>query len=324
MSFLETRRVPVPILVDTDLGSDCDDAGALAVLHALADAGEAEIAACLYSSGRNRYGPGCLAAINAYYGRPDVPIGTAAESDLGDPRNDFLEPIATNRALYGHGASERGEFPSLLTVYRRVLAALPDGSARIVSIGHTRGLHDLLFSGPDGESPLSGHELIRRKVDVWVAMGGSFPVEEKAGWNFGRNGAAAYSASLVEGWPTPIVFSGYEIGLPLRTGPGLRETPPGNPVRESYRLWENALETGRSSWDQTAILCAVRGAGEYWSLRRGRCRVDAGGRTQWGDAPDGPHAHLVPKMASESLCREIEELMCRPPRLRAGTTGPAR
>ena len=34
---------PVGVLLDTDLGPDADDAGALAVLHALADRGEAEI-----------------------------------------------------------------------------------------------------------------------------------------------------------------------------------------------------------------------------------------------------------------------------------------
>ena len=36
---------PVPIIFDTDMDNECDDAGALAVLHALADEGEAEILA---------------------------------------------------------------------------------------------------------------------------------------------------------------------------------------------------------------------------------------------------------------------------------------
>src|SRR5690606_29052446 len=34
---------PVRVIFDTDLGPDADDAGALALLHALADRGEAEI-----------------------------------------------------------------------------------------------------------------------------------------------------------------------------------------------------------------------------------------------------------------------------------------
>ena len=36
---------PVKILFETDMANDCDDAGALAVLNALADRGEAEILA---------------------------------------------------------------------------------------------------------------------------------------------------------------------------------------------------------------------------------------------------------------------------------------
>lgn len=35
----------VKILFDTDIGCDCDDAGALALLHRLCDRGEAELLA---------------------------------------------------------------------------------------------------------------------------------------------------------------------------------------------------------------------------------------------------------------------------------------
>ena len=34
---------PVPIILDTDIGPDCDDAGAMSVLHALTNNNEAEI-----------------------------------------------------------------------------------------------------------------------------------------------------------------------------------------------------------------------------------------------------------------------------------------
>ena len=41
---------PARIILDVDLAEDVDDAGALAVLHALADRGEAEILGILVSS----------------------------------------------------------------------------------------------------------------------------------------------------------------------------------------------------------------------------------------------------------------------------------
>ena len=55
-----TRNQPVMIIFDTDMGSDCDDAGALALLHAYADMGRARIISTVYSSGKVPYGAGVI------------------------------------------------------------------------------------------------------------------------------------------------------------------------------------------------------------------------------------------------------------------------
>src|SRR5678816_3518400 len=65
---------PVRIFFDTDMDTDCDDAGAMAVLHALADRGECQILATVVSVRHPGAAP-TVAAINAYYGRADLPIG---------------------------------------------------------------------------------------------------------------------------------------------------------------------------------------------------------------------------------------------------------
>src|SRR5437763_13051177 len=86
----EPRRA-VPIIFDTDIGPDVDDAGAAAVLNALADNGEARILAmCACTSGE--WGAPCLDAINTYYGRPDIPIGTIKSEG-------FLPESAYNRQV---------------------------------------------------------------------------------------------------------------------------------------------------------------------------------------------------------------------------------
>jgi len=304
---------PANIILDTDLGSDCDDAGALAVLHALANRGEANILACIFSSEKNPFGPGCLDAINHYYGRGDIPIGASQGAEVGDPRNDFLEPIATNHARYRHKVTTASDVPDLVAVYRQALASADDHSVRIVSIGHLKGLHSLLSSTACGASPLPGRALIEKKVVEWVAMAGEFPVEAKPGWNLSALGAARYSSSVIAHWPTPIVFSGYEIGLPLVTGPSLSATPEQNPVREAYRLWDNALHNGRASWDQTAVLYAVRGLRDYWETQKGVCRVDAAGRTSWINAVAGNHSYLVARAATAAMTTLIGGLMAEPP-----------
>ena len=67
----------VKIILDTDMASDCDDAGALAVLNVLADRGEAKILAVV-TNGKDLSNASAAAVdvINTYYGRPNIPIGT--------------------------------------------------------------------------------------------------------------------------------------------------------------------------------------------------------------------------------------------------------
>ena len=64
----------VKIIFDTDIHTDCDDAGAMAVLHALADRGECEILAMMCST-KDPFSAPVIDVINTYYGRPDIPIG---------------------------------------------------------------------------------------------------------------------------------------------------------------------------------------------------------------------------------------------------------
>ena len=66
---------PVKIIFDSDMGPDYDDVGALTILHAFADSGEAEILATMASNQYELVAP-CLEVINTYYDRPSIPIGS--------------------------------------------------------------------------------------------------------------------------------------------------------------------------------------------------------------------------------------------------------
>ena len=61
-------------ILDTDMGSDCDDAGALALLHQLSKQGKAEILAVTHCASE-RTGAVSIKALNDWYGKPDIPIG---------------------------------------------------------------------------------------------------------------------------------------------------------------------------------------------------------------------------------------------------------
>lgn len=299
---------PAQILLDTDMATDCDDAGALAVLHALADSGEAEIRAVVVNN-KDAASAGAVGAINAFYGRGDIPLGIYQGDAVGITAGHFVQTLAADARLYGHEVRSRADIPSATSVYRKTLASLGDGLGVIVSIGHLNNLLDLLGSGPDVHSPLSGPELVRKKVAHIVMMGGDYPSGREH--NFFARGSEAVTAAVLGTWPTPILFSGYTLGLAVMTGPKLAALPDNHPVRRAYALHgTQPLKNGRPSWDQTAVLAAVRGPAPFWNLGpAGRNHVDPDGSNRWEADPRASHAYLVENSPPANAAAEIEVLM---------------
>jgi hypothetical protein len=113
------------------------------------------------------------------------------------------------------------------------------------------------------------------------------------------------------------LFSGFEIGEKVKTGLRLiKEGDPGSPVRHVFAISipkDKEDKDGRMSWDQTAVLVAVRGASPFYDTQRGRFLTRPDGSNGWQDDPNGPHTRLVQKMAPDSVAREIETLMMHRP-----------
>jgi len=300
------EQAPVPILFDTDFGPDYDDVGALAVLHALADSGEARILATVASTNYPLVGP-AIDVVNTYYGHSDLPIGVAGEGGLS--MGAWQHWPDTLVARFPHDL-DPGEAPAAVEVYRSILSEQPNSSVTVVTVGFLTNLMHLLQSGPDSLSPLNGRELVEQKVARLVTMGGRFP--EGREFNLHRDSVA--TQYVVDHWPTPILFSGFEIGWEILTGKELvAKRGPDNPVREAYRIAMAMSEEdaeGRKSWDQTAVLVAVRGAAPYFGTEPGRILVDSTGYNRW-ESGDGPHMHLTKKMSFDSVEQVIEGLMMR-------------
>ena len=305
---------PVAIIFDTDIESDVDDVGAAAVLHALADRGEAEILA-MGVSAKHKWSAPCLDALNTYYGRPDIPIGIVKGPGV-EVGSKYAEKIART---FPHELRPGDETPDAALLYRKILARRPDQSVVLVSVGFLTNLKNLLLSGPDGMSPLSGKELVRRKVKTLVSMSCGFP--DGRYWNVFKDPVSAKTA--IENWPTPIVFTGAEIGSEIFTGPALISTPPTNPVRRSYELYNDL--SPRPSWDQTAVLYAVRGLGDFWDLSAaGRVTVREDGFNSWKTDPAGRHYHLIKKKDPREVAAAVEALMVAPARGRENEFGSVR
>jgi hypothetical protein len=71
---------------------------------------------------------------------------------------------------------------------------------------------------------------------------------------------------------------------------------------------------GRSAWDETAVLIAVRGAERYFNVSRGRySMVGTDGTNEWAPMEDGPHLRVTEKVPKAEVGRVIDELICRKP-----------
>ncbi|MBQ7300038.1 MAG: nucleoside hydrolase [Clostridia bacterium] len=240
------------IIFDTDLGGDCDDVGAAAVLCNLARAGEAKIVAATYCIG-NPWGGWFLKYELDFFGFGDVPVGVLKDEGF------MWEP---NYAKYSRPYCERmniatPEMDDAVRVLRRALAE--NGGVRditLVAVGPLRNIANLLASEPDDISPLTGYELIEQNVSEFVTMLGNFTSADAVEWNVLMDIPSA--RRCVADMPTTVVFSPWEAGGHIITGQRLGEVPEDHPVRAAYTLYADGKHHTRMSWDLVTVYCAVR------------------------------------------------------------------
>lgn len=298
------------IILDTDFGNDCDDTGALAILHQMAYLGEAEILATMYPM-NDEWGAAAIDAINTYYGKPNIPVGTYKGNYVYKGKhNDFYN---SRLAAFPNDLKTGRNAPDAVMLYRKILSSRPDKSVTIVVVGPQRLLADLLLSKPDSISKLDGTALVKKKVKQLCSMGAEYPKGDE--WNIKI--CPDGSKLVAEKWPTPIIYAGFEIGKPIMTGERLiTETPETNPVRIAFET--NPMvdsKKNRHSWDQTAVLFAVRGLRDYWTMGTGEIQIADDGKNTW--TPDGKSRHyLIAKKPATEMKKIIEDMMVAPPKLK--------
>lgn len=313
--FMSKASTPVKIIFDSDMGPDYDDVGAITVLHALAAKGECEIIATMASDGYKFIAP-TIEVFNRYFGKPDIPIGIppieAPSFTCNNNWNDsvvfkYLPMIKTN-----------SDYKPAVEVYRKVLSEQPDNSVVIVTVGFLSNLEVLLKSGADQFSNLDGRALVAKKVKKWVAMAGAFP----GGSEFNINQHASASCYAINNWPTQILFSGVEIGNKILTGNKLsKQGSKSSPVRWVYTYclstYENKVSEKRNSWDQTAVLCAVRDPEKYfYVIQNGTFVCNQDGTNTWNPHKNSNHSFLVHKFSYSYVEEIIDDLMLFEPKLK--------
>ena len=295
------REQPIALLFGTDWWTDCDDAAALALLLKAHKCSLIDLKAVGVSSVM-RYSAASVKAVCEEQGLGHIPIGLNKSAERKGLFCLYQKKLA---ARCGSGFTN-ADCPEAYKLYRRVLSSLP-GKAVLVDVGFPTIIAELLASGPDEYSGLTGGQLVASKASEIVVMGGRW--DKKAGreYNFcayKRNREAA--AYLCERCPVPLTFLGYEAGKSVITGgktvPGLTGT--------AYAA--HFSPKGRPSWDPMTALYAIVGDAGNAGYRRvyGAASVDPKtGKNSFAVCDGGTHSYLVKEKEDRFYKEQIDELL---------------
>ncbi len=301
------------IIFDTDFGGDADDLGALAMLNHFQNRGECELLAVMCWN-TELYSVAAVSAVNGFYGNSDIPVGTRKASREYVPWNH--SKVIADQFSY---TTDVERAPESTGLYRKLLAGADKSEVVIVTVGPLANIMNLIDSGPDEHSSLTGKALIDEKVKEFVIMGGQFPFGPKE-WNFdgAMPGVTKY---VIENIDVPIVFSGYEVGVDIKSGEVFNELPENNPLYQGFLHFSEHSPWLKDQWqgkiydnatyDQTAVLYAVRGGlGEYWEqVKDGECVPDSVGGNSWIESHGSNQSYLKLLKSNEEMAQLIEGFM---------------
>ena len=289
------------IILDCDMGSSTDDLFALMMLYRYMDMHRCTLLGVIVDR-MGRANADAVDVMNNYYGYPDIPIGLEQDGVRNPhvyiPYHNMAYARSTNgEPLFKRSVGDKGGYMDGYKLYRKLLAAQPDKSVTIASIGFVTCLARLLQSGPDEYSPLDGVELVRRKVKDIYCMGGVFGDSFEHDYNF--TAAIDYSLKFFELWPDDIdiVFSPGEVGDPLYYSAAQiiedMDWTDAHPIKWIYQfLTEDKFQ---KMWDPLAVINAVEGDDIIYKLsERGRVTLTPTGETIFTPDPKGNARYQYP------------------------------
>lgn len=319
----EGAAAPMKIIFETDMGNDVDDALAMDMLMQYAREGKIDLLG-ISSNKRNDGSTEYIDLLTTWYGMPQIPIGKVVDGAKCDDAVNYALAVAQmtdadGKPLFARSHDNDGFVVPSVEMYRRILSVQPDSSVTVISVGFSTNLAQLLDSKGDDISPLTGKELVAKKVKELVTMAGEFTNNGEADslkrmpeYNVVRDIAAA--KKVFAEWPTPIVTSPFELGIKICFPADVveneltRATP--HPVSEAYKAYL-PMPYDRPTWDLTSVLYAVEGSEGYFTLSdTGDIEVDGRGGTRFIARSDGTRRYLMTDSVQDAnILRRFVEMI---------------
>lgn len=285
----------IKLLIDTDLGGDCDDVGAIALANIFQNKKEIEIIGMTHTTSLP-WGVSCIDIINRYYHNPMKLGANMDENYCNENCNRYAQKMAEAFASSYH---DRKEAEEATTYLRKVLSRQEDHSVSIVCIGQLINMARLLQSKEDQYFAGNGIELVAKKVKEFIVMGGLFTTPEEkiffegAPYQIEYNICCDISSAqyFIKNVPTKVIFSDFKCGYQVHTlGPLIAQKDMTNPITFAYVHFQNKP---RESWDLLAIYYAVYHDMQMFSIsENGTITIDEKGTTTFSNQKQSNHYYL--------------------------------
>ncbi len=291
---------PIPVIFDTDPGNDIDDVLALQMLLNYHNKGVID----LLGIGIGKMYPRSIDYIDAYCrlnGQGEMPIGYVYQGanpnpEQGDYVGVTLDTLIDGRHILFPERSIADSLPEGYKLYRRLLAQADDASVVFIAVGPYTNVARLLDSPADEISPLTGVELVAKKVKLLSVMGGTYNDDtfNNPEWNIMQDLDA--SKTLFARWPTQLVASGSEVGVRILypASSVLADFKGGEqaPLCVSYKAYL-PMPYDRPTWDLTSVLYAVEpGDSRLGISEPGTITIAEDGYSRFTPVEGGKHRFL--------------------------------
>ena len=311
-----TLNKSLPVIFETDMGNDIDDAMALDMLYKYADKKMVKLLA-VSSNKNNPSSAVYLDIMNTWYGYPKIPIGTVLNgADSEHDAINYTKVVEGYMPAFKRTAKDSTHYTESVALYRRILSKAADHSVVIISVGFSTNLARLLDAEADAYTTLNGKELVAKKVKLLSVMAGNFEGKKIKEYNVVKDVPAA--RKLFKEWPTEIVVSPFEVGeqisYPATSILNDFNWAAHHPMVIAYKSYAK-MPYDRQTWDLTSVLYAVEGAHNYFTLSEaGTVEVSADGFTSFISGRNGEHRYLKinGEQAEHIKKRFIELVSARP------------
>ena len=304
VSFAQKSQKAQSIIFETDMGNDIDDAMALDLLFKYADMGKINLLGVGVHK-NNPHSAEFIDIMRVWYGYKKVPIGvnTACVTDMDCV--DYCTKVCDLKDKDGNplfARSKNPKYEEAVEMYRRILAKQPDKSVIIATVGFSTTIAELMKSGPDKYSKLTGMELIEQKVEFFSIMAGEFEIKDFREYNVWNDLDA--SRYFFENSPVPMVFTPWVLGdriqYPSRSIENDYNWAEAHPMVEGYKAY-NQMPYNRPTWDVIAAYYACDPTAPVFQLSEaGDIKVVGKGVTAFTPNPNGKSRILIPNETQRS------------------------